>query len=321
MFMTFKLDVVSNKEDAFEKGKQFSIEKIKQEILQKKDKLLSVDLKKYKGLMIGHTPGLEVENIRGMNKNFFWEVESINDSDPCSTLNALFAIEFDFDWIHEAFEEENLKLPDAIHKNDILKEYMGESIQLRLDFFEKLLGSEKVGYLLKLIVSNYYHELSRICFQNKIKARINYEKVDSMSLIISDVPSERDVRFQKEYFTDANGKKFRIKSGHVDIMEEDHAWTRIEEVEEYTSINPELVTSGNIVKLMSFDRFFTVQYGFPVGDISLKEKIYLYQYLLSSNEFQLFRLRKVFSNLDDPLFFLKSFFQFQKAVQKWAIGF
>ena len=92
-------------------------------------------------------------------------------------------------------------------------------------------------------------------------------------------------------------------------------------MEEYTSINPELVTSGNIVKLMSFDRFFTVQYGFPVGDISLKEKIYLYQYLLSSNEFQLFRLRKVFSNLDDPLFFLKSFFQFQKAVQKWAIGF
>ena len=39
-----------------------------------------------------------------------------------------------------------------------------------------------------------------------------------MSLIISDVPSERDVRFQKEYFTDANGKKFRIKSGHVDII-------------------------------------------------------------------------------------------------------
>jgi len=278
------------------------------DVLLKKTELLSINIKDYKNQIIGGIPGLEIEDVLSLNKMFFELMEKIKNNDPSKTLDSLFKTENDFDWFSEALEVEREKKEIDQNKNLKLKEYIKKSLQERINFFDKLLKDPKIGYFFSIIIDKYYDELCRICDDNNMEINTKTKQDNSIPQFICATPSVKDVRLQRENFIDTNGREFRIKYGSVFLMEKDHTWTPIEKVREYTEINPDLINSSNIIKLMSFDKFFYSNYDFPVYDISLKEKIYLYQFLLSSDTIKVDKFNKVFHYLNKDVFFLKSFF-------------
>ncbi|HEU0085661.1 MAG TPA: hypothetical protein VFQ59_01740 [Candidatus Paceibacterota bacterium] len=269
-------------------GEHFFKERIKLS-----EKLSSIDESKFKGQMIGSIPGLESEDIIIFNKKITEFFNSINFDVPSKIVANLFKLEDDFDWIRDALLMEDEKENEEKQKNLELKKYLGHTIQNFVDSLCAMLSMKKTGYLLNLIMQKYVAELGEIGrkFGMEISDHAmdfgpggNMENVE-LSLLLGSMPSVRDTRLKRETFINKN-EVFRIKADSVDKKMEDGGWKQVEEIREYTYINPDLVTSKNIINLMSFDDFLQSNYDLPLSDLSFSERIYLYNFLLSSNLYQ-----------------------------------
>jgi hypothetical protein len=296
------------------------IEKKSQKIEKTKiQHLLEVNQENFANQMIGRVPGLEIEDIFFFNKNIHLILSNIDFEKPYNVISGLFCIEDDFQWIKDALEVELEKNKLEQEKNLPLKKYLQETIQNMIESLQKILNNEKIGYLFSLIVNKYIAELLKISYEGGLEISFDVsasgpdlDGAGSLSQLIAYVPSVKDVRFpRKDPFLDKNGEMFRINNVSIEKLDSDHKWIRVEDIPEYKNIDPELVSPKTIRYLLSFDKFFFYQNGFPVSEISFKERIFFYNFVLKKNYFQIYQIFACYEKLNQSVDFFRTFFATQ----------
>lgn len=260
--------------------------------------------------MIGSTPGLEFEDVNFMRKSFLEKLSNFNNENPAEAVADLFNIEDNLRWIDEAIQLEKEKSKDDQEKNKKLLDFLAETVKDIYDAFIDLVNKNP-GYLIRIVVDKYIAKIFGM--SSFLGLRLQPTEAlfkDGHSILLSQiiafVPSVEDIRFMRKEFYD-KGDLFRIKYGSVDKQDSQKGWTPIEELKEYTEINKNLVNSKNIINLSSYDTFLKYQKDLPVFDMSFKDKLFLYNFLLRVNEYNLDRVSMINQKMEDKVSFLRTF--------------
>lgn len=281
--------------------------------------LLNVDIEHFKNQMIGETPGLDAEDILNTNKGFSYFLENLDLNNSGDLISKLFNIDRGVTWICESLYSEIEKGENTKADNTQLKEYLQKSIQNLIDCYCSILDTKKVGYLIELIIQDSFSRLKFACFRSGIKilngafdTKHNGPANLPFAVMIPNMPNSRERDFQSGSFL-SKGEIFRIKGGYVDKQGIDGGWNSIDDIKEYTDINPKLVNSKNIINLMTFDNFLRDNYDLPINDISFVEKIYLYNYLLTTSYYKFqFNFKPSLNKQLDKTSFIRTFLSIEQ---------
>jgi ribosomal protein S18 acetylase RimI-like enzyme len=267
---------------------------------------------KFIGQMIGSTPGLEAEELNNFSKEINNIINNIDFERPSEMVSNFFKIDFYVDWIRDAIYCELEKKEEDQLKNTELKIQLGIVIKNLVDSLSEILETKKIGYLLELIIQKDINILLRTSHISKIN--IPNDTIDNAlsgnfsmeASILAGIPSYRDVSFTNRTFVEKEDI-FKIERNLVYREDGNGKKIPIEEIPEYTSINPKLVTSENIINLVAFDGFLSDNFSLPVLEISLKEKLYLYNYLLTNNLYQLHKFVLTYNKQGRDINFFRTF--------------
>ena len=263
--------------------------------------------------IIGGTPGVDSEVLGIFCKNFNFFLNNVNYEDPADLFsNFLKNVDFYVDWIKDALYAELEKTEGEQLKNIELKRQLGVVIQNLVDSLSGILETKRVGYLLELIIQKDINIL--LSMSGKSKINIPDDIIDKAisgdfsmeASILANIPNYRGIIFKERYFED-EGDVFKVEMNSVYRKEESGKKTPIEEITKYTSINPKLVTSENIINLTSFDDLLAGNFELPISEIPLKEKLYLYNFLLTNNLYQLHRFVSTYEKQEKNFNFFRTF--------------